>query len=150
GSPDNPWPEVFSAFGDAIRPYLADGLYPALVSDFSTTGPVERAVSEVVLLEVFQPYFEFAFYCVCGIPAVTLEGTVDDWRRLRIKVEALAAFDLEWWLECLRPICDHFEWAAGGEPDRWHWRNIYKLQDAYGGHEVNGWIAHLFPYLKDP
>jgi hypothetical protein len=149
GSPENPWPEVFSAFSDTIRPHISADLHAALTADFSTTGPVEKAVSDVVLLDVFQPYFAFALYCVCGIPAVTLEGTVEDWRRLRIKVETLARFDLEWWLQHLRPICDQFEWAAAGEPDRWHWQNIYKLHDAYGGKEINGWMAKLFPYLKN-
>jgi hypothetical protein len=148
GSPENPWPEVFAAFSEAIRAHVGDELHRSLSCDFSTTGPVERAVGEVVLMDVFQPYFDFALRCICGIPEVTLEGSVEDWRRLRIKVESLGRFDLDWWLEHLRLICDHFEWAAEGEPDRWHWLNLYKRQDVYGGWTINGWIAKLFPYLK--
>src|SRR5262249_23837206 len=119
------------------------------VCDFSTTGPLERTVSEVVLLDVPQPYFSYRCVCVCGIPKVTLEGTAGDWRRLRDKVELLAPFGLDWWLDELRPICDHFARAAEGDVDLDHWRRLYKVRRAYGAELVNGWLGKLFPYVRD-
>jgi hypothetical protein len=47
GSPENPWPEAFAAFSDQIRGHIGDETHALVVSDFSTTGPVERAASEV-------------------------------------------------------------------------------------------------------
>src|SRR5262249_44382943 len=78
------------------------------VCDFSTTGPVERTVSEVALLDVLQPYFSYNVACICGIPSVTLEGTPADWQKLCAKVDLLTPFGLDWWLAELRPICDQF------------------------------------------
>lgn len=58
GSPENPWPEAFGEFSAAIREHLGDA-HGLIVADFSTTGPVERAASEVVLLDAMQAYFSY-------------------------------------------------------------------------------------------
>lgn len=65
-------------------------------------------------------------------------------------MEVLATFDLEWWVARLRPILDEFVRTADGEPDRAFWQAIIKPQRVYVTDRVTGWIADLFPYLKDP
>ncbi len=125
------------------------GMAKRFVCDFSTTGPVERMVSEIALLDMFQPYFTYKVREICGIPFVTLEGTKTDWQKLRKKVDLLAPFGLDWWLKELRPICDQFIRAAAGNVDQNHWCRIYKIRKAYGTEVINGWIGKLFPYIKD-
>jgi hypothetical protein len=49
-----------------------------MVCDFSTTGPVERVVSQVVLMDALRKYFTYVIRTICGIPTVTLEGTPAD------------------------------------------------------------------------
>ena len=83
GSPANPWPEVFQAFSEAIAAHIGRQR-DLVVCDFSTTGPVERAASEIVLMDAMQKYFSYEVLTSCGIPEITLEGTVDDWRSIRI------------------------------------------------------------------
>lgn len=148
GSPENPWPEVVAAFSAEVRAGLTPG-HAWLAADFSTTGPRERVAADVVLLDAMRPFFEYRSYAVCGIPAVTLEGTPADWRHLADKVERLADYDLGWWVEHLRPIARQFVRAADGDVDPDHWRNLYKRLDVYGGHWSNGWLLKLVPYLKD-
>jgi Domain of unknown function (DUF4419) len=147
-SPENPWAEVVGEFASLLRRELGE-LAERLVSDFSTTGPLERTVSEIALLDVFQSYFTYTVGCICGIPSVTLEGTPSDWRKLREKVELLAPFGLDWWLRELRPICDQFARAAGGDIDLGHWRRLYKIRAVYGADVINGWLGKLIPYAKD-
>jgi hypothetical protein len=147
GSQENAWDGVIHDLSLAIKEHLGCR-YEELVSDFSTTGPVERTACEVALLDTFQPYFEYRVYCICGIPEITLEGTPDDWQRLREKVEALTPYDLDWWLPHVRQVCDQFVRAAQGDIDAKHWRDIYKREDAYGWDVVNGWLVKLVPYLK--
>jgi hypothetical protein len=147
GSAENPWDEVIAAFSAGVRERVGEN-YDALVSDFSTTGPVERTACEVTLLDTFSSYFELMFYCVCGIPEITLEGTEEDWRKLRAKVEHLAPFDLDWWLPSVRQVCDEFSRAASGECNREVWRNLWKQYKRYGGSDVNGWLVKLVPYIQ--
>src|SRR5262249_27410258 len=49
GSTENPWAEVSPAFSAAIREAVGPRTHGLLLADFSTTGPAERAASEVVL-----------------------------------------------------------------------------------------------------
>ena len=58
GSPENPWSEVFKEFSAQIRDHVGASIDLFLPS-FSTTGPVERAAAEVVLLDAMQSYFEY-------------------------------------------------------------------------------------------
>jgi hypothetical protein len=77
------------------------------------------------------------------------QGTPEDWRRIRERVEVLETFDLGWWVPRLRPILDEFVRTAEGNPDRDFWKAIYKPEEVYGGEVVNGWLIDLFPYLRD-
>ncbi len=148
GSPENPWPEAFDSWAGQIREHIGAPVHDALVCDFSTTGPVERSVSQIVLMDVFERYFRYILYGICGIPTVTLEGTPADWDRLCEKVAGLTVFDLDWWLVHLRPVCEQFARASRGDVDLDHWKGICKLRGIYGGDIINGWVARLFPYLR--
>jgi hypothetical protein len=149
GSPENPWEEAFAGWSGKIREHIGEELHEALVGGFSTTGPVEKTVNEIVLMDIFERYFHYVAVGICGIPEITLEGTVEDWTRLRERVEVLKRFDMEWWLDHLRGICDEFVRAARGQIHLEHWQGICKLRKAYGGDIINGWIAKLFPYLRE-
>jgi len=149
GSPENPWAQAFANWTDQIRGHVGSKVHDALICNFSTTGPVERAASQVVMMDVFERYFEYVVVCICGIPAITLEGTPDDWQHLADKVRALKIFDLDWWLPHLLAICNQFVRASRGDVDLEHWQRICKLRSEYGGDIINGWIAEMFPYLRE-
>jgi Domain of unknown function (DUF4419) len=148
GSPENPWGETLSEFSQAVRRHI--GCCHELFSPtFSTTGAVERAASEVVLLDAIQSYFRYVVRFVCGIPTITLEGTPDDWQMLADKAERFTTFGLDSWLGVLRPILSQFTEASRGCVDRSFWRSIYQVGDVCGGPCVSGWVSAFFPYLKD-
>src|SRR5262245_30985049 len=133
GSPENPWPEAFASWTAQVREHVGPRAHDTLVCDFSTTGPAERAASQVVMMDVFERYFHYELYCICGIPTVTLEGSPADWQRLADKAASLADFDLDWWLPHLLPICRQFVRASRWQVDRAHWQGVCKLRKAYGG-----------------
>ena len=148
GSPENPWPEVFSEFSAKIREHVGPRI-DLFVPDFSTTGPAERAAAEVVLMGAMRSYFDYVLGTRCGIPTITLEGTPDDWRTLADRAEAFAEFGLGRWVRSLRPILGHFARSASGDADRAFWRSIYRLNQQSGGPVITGWITAFFPYLKE-
>jgi len=148
GSPENPWAEAFDSWAGQIRDHVGPEIHDTLVCDFSTSGPTDRAVSQIVMMDIFERYFHYVLYGICGIPTITLEGTTDDWEHLQEKVDRLRIFEIDWWLDHLHPICDQFIRASRGDVDLSHWQNICKLRSEYGGDIVNGWIAKLFPYLR--
>lgn len=151
GTPENPWTEVFSEFSAQIRQHIGGVTHDLLVPTFSTTGLVEKAAAEVVLMDAMQSYFEYLVMTRCGIPSIRLEGTVEDWQSLRQKTLELAQFDLGWWIESLEPILDQFILAAQGKSEPKFWESIYKFHGAMGSGlpYITGLITAFFPYLLD-
>ncbi|WP_437991049.1 DUF4419 domain-containing protein [Sorangium sp. So ce145] len=143
----NPWPEAFTAFSEQIAAHVGR-LRDLIVADFSTTGAVERAASEVVLMDAFQPYFEYEMLCGCGIPAITLLGSADDWKSVRRRAAMLSEFGLEAWTDALLPVLDEVVRTAEGHVDPGFWRSFFRYQSGSGPSELTGWILVLFPYLK--
>jgi Domain of unknown function (DUF4419) len=148
GTPENPWFEAFASWAAQIRDHVGSEIHDSLICDFSTTGVTERAASHIVMMDVFERYFHYVLLGICGIPTVSLEGTPADWERLAEKANGLRKFELDWWLDHLLPICEQFVRASRGDVDLEHWQSICKLQEEYGGDMINGWIAKLFPYLR--
>jgi hypothetical protein len=147
GSPGNDWPGVFGEFSDAIAKHVGKQR-DLVVASFSTTGPVERAASEVVLMSAMKQYFKYIVETRCGIPQITLLGTPDDWRSIRQRAAVLAEYGLESWVRELSPILDQLCEAAEGRPDRAMWQSFYKFKSGSGGDHATGWINVLFPYLR--
>lgn len=137
-------------FSAQIREASDHVLHDTFVCDFSTTTPEIRTASEVVLMDTYSSYFKYNMHCVCGIPAITLTGSVADWQRMRGRIEVLGTYELQWWIERLRPILDEFIQTIQGHPNREFWQAIYKPKQAYFTDVVTGWIVDLFPYLGDP
>ncbi|MEV4131788.1 DUF4419 domain-containing protein [Dactylosporangium sp. NPDC049742] len=151
---DGPVPQdaaSWAALTDQFAGLLAKEIEDAELfeCDFSTSTPVERTAGRVVLLDAYSPYFALWLVAVCGIPSVTLTGTVEDWRRIRGRVDALPRFGLDTWCRSLAPILDEFVGAASGAPDVAFWQRIYSPVDAYGGEVVTGWVTRFYPYLAD-
>lgn len=147
GSPEYDWEGVIAEFAANLSARIPENC-SNLASDFSTTGPLERTVCNVALLDVFQSYFEYIMYAGCGIPSITLEGNPGDWMKLKEKIELLSPYNLDWWLVHLREITDQFYRAAIGDVDQKFWQDIYKQMDAYGADILNGWIIKLIPYVR--
>lgn len=148
--PEAPWVEATEELVAATRAQLGDpALCDLLLRGFSTTGRVERMAQAIAVLDIYRPYCDYVMLCICGIPEITLEGTANDWLDLRGRIDALDELGLERWTPHLRTIFDQFVRAARGDVDLVHWRNIYKLAEAYGAEQVNGWLARLFPYTHD-
>jgi hypothetical protein len=90
----SPWPEAFAMFSTQIAEHVGK-LRELVVADFSTTGPLERAATEVLLMDAFQAYFEYEMLAGCGIPQITLLGTPEDWRSVRRRTQMLSEYGLE-------------------------------------------------------
>ena len=147
GSPDNNWEQAFGTFSDKIRENVGDEIHGLLTPEFSTTGPVEKAASQVVLMDTFKEYFEYRVTTLCGIPSITLEGTVEDWKKLREKTLSLSRFDFQWWTDAVKPILDEFVNVSSGAVNKEFWQTIYKVSGGSGGPYITGWVLTLFPYV---
>lgn len=146
--PDDPWPEVFTAFSDQVAKQVGAELRDAIVADFTTTTPTQRAATEVLLMDAFQAYFEYEFRAGCGIPWIRLRGAPDDWRNVRRRAEHLRRFGLESWIDVLLPVLDKIEASSRGHVDAEFWKSFFRYDSGSGGEAITGWLQTLFPYIK--
>lgn len=154
-NPNSPWEKVFPAFTEQIAGHTGNELINLLSSDFSTTTSVEKIASEITIMEAMKTYFEYkVFYVVCGIPEITLQGTVEDWQKIRDKTKLLGKYDLTWWTSELDPILEEFVKAAQGKINKKFWKEIFKYHSKdipCGGPVtiIDGWIVKFFPYRNN-
>ena len=149
GSPFTDWPTIVELFNQEIVRRVEKETLELLAPDFSTTGPTERTAFHINTLDAYRHYFDYIVTIICGIPEITLTGTVDDWEKIRERSARIDDLGLGWWREYIEPVCAQFVRASQNDIDLDHWRSIYKVGPGYGGDTITGWVTHLFPYLQD-
>lgn len=148
GSPNNNWQGVFSEFSDKISEYIGKQR-DLIVSNFSTTTEIEKAVSQVCLMDCMKQYFDYRVRTLCGIPEITLLGETSDWESIKTRFQNFCEYNLQWWVDAATSILDQFIEASKGNIDNKFWQSLYKKDGGSGGPYISGWISVLFPYLVD-
>lgn len=147
GDESNNWPGVFTEFSKLIEDNTGPTLSGLVTGDFSTTGPAEKIAFQITLMDAMKSYFMYSVTTMCGIPEITLEGSIQDWEKIEDKTRELAQYDLGWWTSELLPILQEFKKAAAGQADREFWQSMYKINEVGSGtSHITGWILKFFPY----
>ena len=137
-------------------PEFVDGM----TADFSTTTAVQKIVSQITLMTSVQEYFRFGMKCGCGIPAVEMLGTENDWSKLKAKLKVLRTLlepvenDLglasEWW-DVVEKVFSNLLATYQGSPASEWWSHIMSYHNAYasgmyfvpGEYRYKGWITEF-------
>eukprot|EP01127_Copromyxa_protea_P014547 TRINITY_DN407_c0_g1_i1.p1 TRINITY_DN407_c0_g1~~TRINITY_DN407_c0_g1_i1.p1 ORF type:complete len:349 (-),score=57.76 TRINITY_DN407_c0_g1_i1:87-1133(-) len=118
--------------------------------DFSTSTQLTRTVSKIVLMGAMKNYFSYKMCLMCGLPKVTLLGTIDDWKKIRTRVDKLATFqsdELTHWSTVLGSVLDHFVDAFDGNIDKDWWNSIaHRTGGGSGPRYLEGWILAFSPW----
>lgn len=70
-------------FGDLLEENIIDKEFAQhYKSKFTTTNQIISTVNNITLMNTLKEYFSYTMILECGIPAVVLEGTDDDWAKL--------------------------------------------------------------------
>lgn len=154
--------EAIEQLSALIRAETDPAIHDACLCDFSTTTAAVRTASQLVLMDTYSQYFEYEIDVICGIPRICVTGSLEDWEKIRARIEIFDMFGLGWWTSRLRPLLDQFVRTAAGKPDRDFWKSIYSLRGeetnaclppregpSDGPVRITGWITDLFPYLGD-
>ena len=153
GNPNSNWEGVFPQFTNQISDYTGKELTNVLTADFSTTTQTSRIVSEITIMETVKEYFDYKILISgCGIPKITIEGTVEDWEKILEKTKYISKYRLKWWTDELEPILKQIIETKKGNFKKKFWMNMVKshTEKKYGSPTtINGWIIKFFPYTKE-
>lgn len=146
------WEELFSIHAKQIAMNTNQDIANILDTDFSTSSPVTKAVSQITVMYTMRNYFDYLVSVpLCGIPEVILEGTPEDWEKILKKSELLRKYELEWWIDELQPVLTELVEASKGNINNEFWRNMFKFHrtmDCMNPDFVDGWIVKFFPYYE--
>lgn len=90
----------------------------------------------------------------CGIPSVTLDGTLQDWEDISRRVRTIKELKLGlgWWADELQPIVDNILESYKGKANIEFWGHILDAETLWGNGErtfISGWISKLFLYDRN-
>ena len=155
------WEGIINEIVEEIEKHIGKEISSNLQSDFSTTNPVTLATSQVSIMSAMKQYFVYKVLMGgCGVSSITLEGSLDDWKKIKSKLEFLSSKALKWWTKHLIPIIDNIiktkEYYDKNKKINNElidfWKGMIKLKgkgDMYEPHIINGWIIKFIPDLSD-
>ncbi|XP_046858815.1 uncharacterized protein LOC124452279 [Xenia sp. Carnegie-2017] len=148
----------YSSFFDAMSHEISKnvkvpGYIDLITADFSSSTPVQKIVSQITLMSSLQEFFEYRTRLMCGIPAVEMLGTEEDWRKLIEKLDALKNLlkpiehllylPPDWW-KLAENVFQKLLATYCGEPDCEWWSTIV-TREQFGSGDLcyTGWIKKL-------
>jgi hypothetical protein len=145
------WESIFPEFAEQISGFTGKALVNNLTADFTTTTPTARVASQITIMESMKEFFNYkVMFTGCGIPEVTVEGSIKDWEKILTRLDYLAKYDLEWWTSELKPVIQKIIDTKKGKVDKQFWMNMVKYHrlGVYGAYDgIDGWLLKFYPYL---
>lgn len=124
------------------------------VFDLSTMGPAEHRAMASALCDGVQRYYSFMTFA-CGLPEISVTGTVQDWETMIIKLETIRIefasvtkmLDLYFVrvLNLFGCILNSIQCGSDEQPRKF-WESIFSQHNVGSGSqkEISGWIRDLF------
>ena len=152
GSRKNDWEGVVDEFVQQIDANTVKDTVQLLECDFSRSTIMDKICTKVTIMDICKNYFSYRVATGCGFPQITLDGTKEDWIRLKQKTSALLKGKVEGqfgtkWAKALLPLLDRFIGAFDGEIDSLFWNSMIKRggRGGSGGYSYfSGWFNILY------
>ena len=165
------WGDIFSDFVEQSKEYIDGTVLHLFTPYFSTTTEEIEYACKLNTISIVSPYIKFVkkferrMKGACGFPYIKLQGTLQDYKQLKIKVQGLKGYSIDDWIEKLLPIIDKIIETKKGNIDRKFWDNMITNQEreytvflskgVSDAHPIRqtckeikifGWIFEFFPF----
>lgn len=152
----NNWSSIIAHFSNLINENTVGSVRDWIEPKFTTTTENDSLIGRVALMGAMKHYFAYGCCVMCGIPEVTLMGTLEDWQQLRSKIDRLAEYgketsqeELIWWRDILIPIADEFIESYKGNVNNDFWQSCANhVGGGSGPSYVSGWVLAFSPFNK--
>jgi hypothetical protein len=151
---------------DKMKEHLEDeNLVNWVLPNFSTTTHKDTSIFAMLMMGTLKNYFDYRFELMCGLPEVTLLGTVEDWVDIRKRACELSRYEIpevfipelkngghymSKWLDLLIPVLDKFVETSQGSPDLKWWNKVcHKYSGGSGPRYLTGWVTVFNVFAND-
>ena len=144
-----------------MEEYLGKEILENLTSNFSTTDENSIIISKISIMGAFKKYFEYISRRKgCGIPYLILEGTAEDYKKIKSKAENLKKYEFEWYIDRIMPYLEKMIEAKEGKIDVDFFKNIVQKNEItttemHGSRmktvkvdSISGWILKFFSHIS--
>ena len=146
---------------EKAKEYLGEEILENLTPNFTTTNYDSLIISKISIIGVFKQYFTYNIGLPkCGIPYIILEGTVEDYQKIKDKAKTLSKYEFKWYIDRIIPHIEKMIDAKKGNIDVNHFKNIIQKTEGMGIKNIclsrkkskidiiNGWILDFFAYIN--
>ena len=164
------WGDIFKGFIEQSKEKIDGTVLHLFTPYFSTTTTDIEYASQIAIVSIVSPFVKFIKIfqpCIsggCGFPYINLQGTLQDYKQLKMKIEGLKGYLIDDWIYKLIPIIDKIIETKKGNIDKQFWDNIITnkktvyseeiLLPSSNRHkvvekekiEIFGWIFDFFPF----
>jgi len=151
-SSDEGWDAAMDLLGRELEKTITNpDLVKILKASYTTTTPAVMRVKNLTVASIMKEFIDISFQTLCGIPYVTLEGSPQDWEKLKAVTNALLSLadgELNWWLTPLNHALSVMIQTANGENTETKWIDFLNHRGGSGFRGCNGWINAFFPFLQ--
>jgi len=98
---DKKFLEGFSEqINEQMKQFLGEKLLDILTPNYSTTDHDSSIVCKISIMGAFKKYFNYSMsICGCGIPYIILEGTAEDYEKIKSKAQFLSKYKFSWYIK---------------------------------------------------
>ena len=143
------WMEIISSFSDQISENVGKELVNNITPNFTTTTPISLSTCQLTIMHTFKNYFEYKVFTIgCGFPYVKIEGSIEDWVKIKEKLEYLRQYDFSGFVNSFQTPIEEIINAKMGYPDIEFWKQMLRRKyfGAYSEAFYDGWILAFFPF----
>ena len=82
-----------------MKEFLGEKLMDILTPNYSTTDYDSLIICKISIIGSFKKYFDYTMSsCGCGVPYLILEGTAEDYEKIKSKSQYLSKYNFEWYI----------------------------------------------------
>ena len=138
------WAAVFPQFEEKMK----ETMKIPIQLRFTTTTTNSYIASQMMIMNTLKRFYDYSVTTMCGIPEVTILGTIQDWETLWQKVEEISKIVDYSWFDRFSPFINQAILVLEGKGDPSFFANLYHWNSFHGsggGTFISGEILKLFP-----
>ena len=155
------WESIIDKLIIKIGENTGECILDDFILNFSTNDRNLLFVQKVSLMSMFKKYFIYKAHLdiICGYPYINLEGKIEDWELIKIKLNEFKKYGMKNWINEIDRIISKIINTKKGEIDLSFWKNIIfeHFEESSGlcgepppGHIIlSGWLSKFFPFKNN-
>jgi len=138
------WESVISEFTNNISGLTTENS-KLICMDFTTSTKNDKIVGNIILMDAMKKYFDYKMQNLCGIPEIIIQGSVDDWIKIKERSIKLKEIGYQIGNDLISVLDKIIDTVKDKKADLEFWKDFFQLLSyGSGGTMLTGHIRVFF------